>query len=207
MQIQKEEIRQRILCAAEEEFLSLGFRRCSMRSIAQKADITAGNIYAYFPSKEALFDQLVSPALDGVRRLMLLDGAHLGQDVGDADSLTVLANLVAEVFLRCQSPFRLLMERAEGTRHEHLREDLTALAAERIRKEYLCRLPLQLRTACFADALANAVISGLFELLRQYDGSPETLRASLKALVLLLFRPLEPADMVNGDITAQEELR
>lgn len=56
--------RERILGAATREFLEKGFLRASLRSIAAAAQVTTGAIYGYFPSKEALFDAIVSPAGD-----------------------------------------------------------------------------------------------------------------------------------------------
>lgn len=44
--------------AGEAEFLSYGYEKASMRRIAQKAGVTTGAIYGYFPSKEALFEDL-----------------------------------------------------------------------------------------------------------------------------------------------------
>lgn len=181
MQIQKDEIRRRILGAAQLEFLKAGFRRGSMRRIAGQAGITVGNIYAYFPSKAALFEQVVSPALESVNRLMALHSDGL-------TSLSALADQIAQVFLIHQIPFRLLIESAEGTSYEDTRQKLTQAAAEKIRREHLGALPPALQTGAFADALASAMTGGIFQLLRQYDGDQEQLRSSLKGLAYLLFR-------------------
>ena len=63
MQIKKEELRQQILDAAQVEFLKKGYENSSLRVIAKKANTTLGNIYHYFPSKEALLIELCSPVL------------------------------------------------------------------------------------------------------------------------------------------------
>ena len=59
MQTKKEEIRQEILLAAENEFYKRGYRDASMRTIARKANTTLGNIYNYFENKEALLDAVI----------------------------------------------------------------------------------------------------------------------------------------------------
>lgn len=191
MQIQKDEIRKRILQAAEIEFLNAGFRRSSMRRIAQQAGITAGNIYAYFPGKEALFEQVVSPALESVERLMTLHN-------DSRTPLTALADQIAGVFLTHQRPFRILMESAEGTRYEDTRENLTQAAAGKIQREHLGALSPALQTRYFADVLANAMIAGIFQLLRQYDGDQEQFKSALKGLVYLLFHTPQTPDRENG---------
>ena len=47
-----------ILEAGKQEFLSYGYEKASMRRIAQRAGVTTGAIYGYFPGKEALFEAL-----------------------------------------------------------------------------------------------------------------------------------------------------
>jgi AcrR family transcriptional regulator len=49
----------RIEAAALELFTSRGFHSTRMREIAEKAEISSGSIYTYYPSKEALFESLV----------------------------------------------------------------------------------------------------------------------------------------------------
>ena len=64
MQHTKEEVRSRILEAAELEFDEQGYAGASMRSIVRRAGTSLGNIYRYYPNKEALFLSIVEPVLD-----------------------------------------------------------------------------------------------------------------------------------------------
>lgn len=49
----------RIEAAALDLFTSRGFHSTRMRDIADKAEVSSGSIYTYYPSKEALFESLV----------------------------------------------------------------------------------------------------------------------------------------------------
>lgn len=49
----------RIEAAALELFTRQGFHSTRMREIAQKAEISSGSIYTYYPSKEALYESIV----------------------------------------------------------------------------------------------------------------------------------------------------
>lgn len=49
----------RIEAAALDLFTSQGFHSTRMREIAEKAEVSSGSIYTYYPSKEALFESLV----------------------------------------------------------------------------------------------------------------------------------------------------
>ena len=82
MQVKKRDVREKILNAAKSEFLEKGFEKSSLRQIASKANVTKGNIYNYFKSKDDLFYQLVKPALDVITRYMTQDfeEAYFGEN-------------------------------------------------------------------------------------------------------------------------------
>ena len=51
--------RTRLLQAAEEVFGELGYEKASITAITQAADVAQGTFYKYFPSKHAVFVELV----------------------------------------------------------------------------------------------------------------------------------------------------
>lgn len=53
--------KQKILYAAMMEFMDKGFEKASLRQIVKNAGLTTGAFYKYYPTKEALFAELVSP--------------------------------------------------------------------------------------------------------------------------------------------------
>lgn len=53
-----EEKRERILKAAIALFAARGFENASVADIATEADVAKGTVYLYFPSKDALIDQV-----------------------------------------------------------------------------------------------------------------------------------------------------
>ena len=55
----KDELRNAMLDAAREIFVSEGYEAFSMRKLAEKVEYSPGSIYLHFKSKEELFDSLV----------------------------------------------------------------------------------------------------------------------------------------------------
>ncbi len=55
-----EERRLRILSAAEHCFVRTGFHKTTMQDVAAEAGMSAGNVYRYFPSKDAIVEGLVA---------------------------------------------------------------------------------------------------------------------------------------------------
>ncbi len=54
-----ERTRQAVLEAAYELFLEQGYAATSMRQIAERAGLALGGIYNHFPSKEAIFSEII----------------------------------------------------------------------------------------------------------------------------------------------------
>ena len=57
--------RERILEAAERAFVRYGFHAATMQHVAEEAEMSAGNLYRYFPSKEAIVDWLCALDQEG----------------------------------------------------------------------------------------------------------------------------------------------
>jgi len=76
LQHTKEEIRNRILEAAEIEFDENGYGGASMRKIVARAGTSLGNLYRYYANKEELFLCIVEPVMEACIQQtgMLLDG-------------------------------------------------------------------------------------------------------------------------------------
>lgn len=62
-QVLKPHVRERILGAASAAFFEQGYDEASMAGIARAAEVSAANIYRYFPDKAALFDAVLPDAL------------------------------------------------------------------------------------------------------------------------------------------------
>ncbi len=64
MQYLKQDIKDRIIAAAIEEFKENGYSNASIRNIANNAEISLGNIYRYFTNKEALYLAVINPFME-----------------------------------------------------------------------------------------------------------------------------------------------
>jgi AcrR family transcriptional regulator len=69
-QIQKESVKKRIMKEAKAAFLLAGYQNTSMRQIANKSDMTVGNLYRYFENKASLFGAIVDPFLTEIDQVL-----------------------------------------------------------------------------------------------------------------------------------------
>ena len=83
--------RDEILVAAQRCFVRSGFHQTSMQQICAEAGMSAGNLYRYFPSKEAIIAGIAERD-----RAEVMD--HLGQVDLSADFFAILASLAQHYF-------------------------------------------------------------------------------------------------------------
>ena len=57
--VDREQYRKQLLTESFELFAEIGYGKITMRQLAQRLGISTGTLYHYFPSKEAMFLQLV----------------------------------------------------------------------------------------------------------------------------------------------------
>lgn len=62
MQVKKDDIRNRILEAAQRLFIIRGYENTSMKQIAERSNISKSNIYRYYSSKEEIYEILAGTA-------------------------------------------------------------------------------------------------------------------------------------------------
>ncbi|KUO77233.1 MAG: TetR family transcriptional regulator [Clostridia bacterium BRH_c25] len=112
---------QRIIPCAKKEFLDKGFEKASMRTIAADAGISAAGLYRHFKDKEAMFEALVSPAVNGLKELFLLAQEDFNKLPKDNKQETVfdyssdkIKNFIAYIYDHFDD-FKLLITCAEGT--------------------------------------------------------------------------------------------
>ncbi len=173
-QIPKDHVREAFVAAAAEAFAELGYAATSMAAIAERAGSSVGNLYKYFPSKEALFAAAVPPEL--VARLLRLTRARIRalgatkdvQELGaDARYHTVASELLDYGFSRRSAVF-VVLARAEGTPYASFAADFVtqlvkwALAYARLAYPQLRATPelrwlLERAYAAFVANIAHAL--------------------------------------------------
>lgn len=79
-----EQTRRRLLEAAEEVFAEYGWEEASISKITESAGVAQGTFYRYFPSKQAVFDELVADLNRRVRHAMS-EGAARGRTRAEAE--------------------------------------------------------------------------------------------------------------------------
>jgi len=132
---EKEHIKSSIENAAINLFLTYGYKETSVRAIAAEADMTNGNIYFYFKSKEEIYSDIVSPAWEIIKEL-ISSGQELILHTGELDPAVLEHNYkkAAAVFKQYRFNILVLFIHNEGTAYTNVREQMLGSLTEKIQK-------------------------------------------------------------------------
>jgi AcrR family transcriptional regulator len=180
--------RERILNAARSCFVKHGFRTASMAKIAETAGMSAGLIYRYFDSKNAIILAIIEQQLEDARN----DIAALAPD-------TDLVPLFRQLFTEWQrgdselmNPALLLEMTAEATRDPQIAQALGA--ADRVTgsdlNDWLHKMAesegrtLSSREIAARSFLLRCLLGGLaLRAIREPELDPQVLNDALKLIV------------------------
>lgn len=93
--------------AARELFIKQGFHATSMRDIARGAKVSLGNLYNYYPTKEAIFESIINQYLTVVDEKLRAIFADIDEPL-EPDNLRKLGDMVGRL-VNQHSDFWLLM--------------------------------------------------------------------------------------------------
>ena len=116
----KETTRQAILDAARSEFQKKGYENASMRTIAEKAGITVGNIYRYFKDKDDLNAHIISDVSERIEKIfnsLKLNALSKEPRVFNMTTdpiqlekmMNQLSGLLVELFFEKEEEFKILL--------------------------------------------------------------------------------------------------
>jgi AcrR family transcriptional regulator len=83
-----EKTKKSLIESATAEFLSKGYRKASLRDICGNAGVTTGALYFFFDSKEALFNEIITPVLSEIKDTVTRyydSKLNLESSAGDSD--------------------------------------------------------------------------------------------------------------------------
>lgn len=139
----------RTLEAALKLFSSQGFRATSMREIADAANLSVGNVYHHFPSKEAIFQRLIDQYWERVTDPDLALN-RIFRQADFPDDLEEMAVAVEEVVERFRPYILLIYVDVIEFQGEHIRSFYEGMA-DRFRQTYAERFEDRRRAGELGD--------------------------------------------------------
>lgn len=125
MQIKKDHIYEVVLEIARNEFLEKGFKDTNMRTIAKLAGVGLSNIYNYFRNKDEIFQEVLSPVILALDRIMEShnDEEHLNIDIFTSQEYLKAYTLIfVDLILQYKDELRILFYKSHGSLLENYKE-------------------------------------------------------------------------------------
>lgn len=194
MQTKKDDIREQIIKAAQKEFLLHSYEGASMRVIARKANTTLGNIYHYFPNKEAILSEILKDPLSNLAKLtedhlVLQDRVYTVDDMKDV--------LKEMDYLMDFREFQYLMDERllilfdlRTTQFVEMRENFI----RQCKKHMAWHLGIEDSDSPYIDIIVTMFISSVRHVLLEHKDSEEAQKEFIK-----VFKMLCTGLVVNGE--------
>ena len=166
-QVLKDEIREKILVAALDEFFDRGYKLAAMRSIAANAQIPTSLIYSYYKNKADLFDAILRPVLYDWERVLTADGETENRRLNT--EIYGLSKAETECLLNLfdhRKEFIILIDKSSGTKYEREKERFV----KDIEDHLLKHRDDHSTDAVFIHIIANNFVDGLMQIMYHYQG-------------------------------------
>ena len=189
-QVLKEEVRSRIIASAKKELLKKGYKDASMREIAKGADLTVGNLYRYFDSKEELINTIIGTTLEKIDRFVK-EKTNEGISLNKSDfSLDVSGKIIAymlkdigdelvEIYFESPSAMQILMK--DEAVSKRMRKWLSKLITYFVSKMYGDSLLSAKVLDVLSDSFALSIISGIQTCFLYKDLNKKELKLCIRA--------------------------
>jgi AcrR family transcriptional regulator len=122
----------RILDAAAERFVAVGYDATTTTQIAKRAGVSVGSLYQFFPDKEVLLDALAERHIGGIDQILAVS-TGLGEEASLADIVDLIVEGIV-AYTRREPFFGVLLAGAGSPP--------VARASERLRTELAGRVEL-----------------------------------------------------------------
>lgn len=182
MRFKKDNVRENILNAGKKEFFKNGYKDASMRDIAASAEITPGNIYRYFESKEELLDAIVKPTYEKVEEITKLKGKIRFDVFGRTNGFINLAiNYSLDIIALYRYEIIILLNKSKGSKYQDVKEQLVEFTTTSINNTYP-ESNIEL-----ARVFASAAVSSVLTIMEEYLDEPDKIKVLSREFLTALF--------------------
>ena len=132
----------KILKAAREEILEMGYEKASMRRIGERCGMTAAGIYRHCRDKSDLFEMLVLPAVERMKNWTELHAARYNELLKQKKKSVWMdsnIDMMRELVYPNMDDYYLLIVKSQGTKYESFLHDMTEKSQLKM-LEYLGKL-------------------------------------------------------------------
>lgn len=189
MQYLKDEVKEAICQAAVEEFMENNYGDASMRTIANKAGITVGNIYRYFSGKDTLFNELMEPVWKLVTKAVF-DNYNQTRDLFPIGEIIAA---VMDIYRKYSKELYIMLYKSKGSQYGDVRQGLVELIQKRIENEMVPILETEgkkVEDPFIFSIIANAIVESIYLIIREGSSDFERVEKLMGKMMTVLIKDL-----------------
>lgn len=191
MRIRKNDVKLKIRESAKALFFDMSYGEVSMRDVADKSEMTVGNIYRYYENKEVLFDDIVMDCYEKVVKLIKVTDVvqkFIKSKIGVKEKgiykngkfkKYLLENII-KMIADNSAELYILINNSKSSKYEGFAEQI----AEAIKQTIVKMVGIDEENA---EIYSYMTISTLSYILKKYLGNKEMLTAKMEEFFNKLF--------------------
>ncbi|MDS0524852.1 TetR/AcrR family transcriptional regulator [Clostridium sp. SHJSY1] len=201
MQYLKDEVRDKIKEEALKEFKKVGYKGASIRRIAANSNTSVGNLYKYFESKEALYENIIGSVYDKLMGyLNKFEEVELNENA--CDIFYGLAEKIKEIFKASSVEIAVLFNKSQGSKYENCKnyfvEFVTKIVTD-ISIYELSKKGKTLKDNFIIYVLAHSLVESISIIVNEKEDGEEV-RNLINSIIDIYFKDLENK-LVNNPAT------
>ncbi len=186
MQVLKESVRNSIVEAAILEFFEYGFQNANMRRIADKANITVGNIYRYYKNKETLFKEILLPAERAIDDLGSFDEELNITSIKTIDDVNQLVTFLMSVLKPYTREIYIMTLDSSGSHYLKIKNQLENMIIQKVNAYYPKKFDRYL-----LKVISASFVKGVFSVFRDNINNIRRIQDMISQLIVFYFRDMD----------------
>jgi AcrR family transcriptional regulator len=186
MQVLKESVRNAIVEGAIVEFFEYGFQNANMRRIADKANITVGNIYRYYKNKETLFKEILLPAERAIEDLSSFDRELNITGIQKVDDVNQLVTYVMSVLKPYTREIYIMTLDSSGSHYLKIKNQLENLIINKVNSFYPKKFDRYL-----LKVISASFVQASFSIFRDNINNIRRIQDMINQLIVFYFRDMD----------------
>ena len=205
-QVLKEETRNKIVAAAKSEFLNKGYKNASMRDIANKAEMTVGNVYRYFKNKQELVDVVIGPAILRLNIILKKNTENRitfekeVEEIGlDIDAIAHALDSISEelILLRRQYRDEMIILMNYGKENHFIKIWVDGVIQTLLKEQLMYEITDQTLLRLLTNSLSESLFAGIHECL-DADADDDRILINIKTYFRLYLNMFQTEKVVKG---------
>lgn len=191
VQYKKDDIKEKIDNAALKIFVEKGYEKTKISNIATESNVSVGNIYRYYKSKEEIFYSIAPESVLEDLKSILINKLTFAKDktsneLNSENDFQLVNEEFIDYMIKNREQILIMFNGSKGTRYESLKYEAINYMIKNIKKNYSKennKIIYDSMNYNIIKIIYENLISMMIEVLKESD-SPEDIKKSFKIINL-----------------------